>query len=63
MNNLFDKGEKCEFHNSQVIFLDYIVSQEGIVMDQAKVQAAAGWLVSQTIKDLQRFLGFANLYH
>ncbi len=60
---LYLKLEKCEFHRPTVQFLGYIIGREGIQMDQGKVTAVAEWPTPQTIKELQRFLGFANFYH
>ncbi|MBW0573288.1 hypothetical protein O181_113003 [Austropuccinia psidii MF-1] len=37
-NNLFAKASKCLFHVSSVEYLGYVVSSEGLKMDQAKVQ-------------------------
>ena len=39
---LYAKLEKCNFHQSQVEFLRYIVSCDGISMDQKKIQAVLG---------------------
>ncbi|KAL0188527.1 hypothetical protein M9458_015626, partial [Cirrhinus mrigala] len=43
-------------------FLGYVVSAEGVQMDQRKVQAIQDWPPPITIKELQRFLGFSNFY-
>ncbi|KAK3569650.1 hypothetical protein QTP86_002648 [Hemibagrus guttatus] len=43
-------------------FLGYVISPEGIQMDCAKVEAIKSWPQPGTVKDLQRFLGFANFY-
>ncbi len=59
---LYLKLEKCEFHCSTVQFHGYIVGQEGIHMDQGKVTAITEWTIPQSIKELQRFLGFAHFY-
>ncbi|KAL0190924.1 hypothetical protein M9458_013622, partial [Cirrhinus mrigala] len=61
-NQLYVKAEKCEFHVSQTSFLGYYISHQGIKMDTAKVQAVTEWPQPTTIKELQRFLGFANFY-
>ncbi|KAL0183816.1 hypothetical protein M9458_019512, partial [Cirrhinus mrigala] len=47
-HHLFAKAEKCEFHQTATTFLGYVVSPEGVAMDDSK--------------ELQRFLGFANFY-
>uniref|UniRef100_A0A3B1IV37 Gypsy retrotransposon integrase-like protein 1 n=1 Tax=Astyanax mexicanus TaxID=7994 RepID=A0A3B1IV37_ASTMX len=61
-NNLYAKAEKCEFHLQRVAFLGYVISSQGVLMDDSKVDAVTSWPVPQSIKDLQRFLGFANFY-
>ncbi|KAI4898691.1 hypothetical protein NFI96_020791 [Prochilodus magdalenae] len=61
-HQLFVKGEKCEFHLSSVSFLGYVISPEGVVMDDRKVDAVANWPTPKSVRDLQRFLGFANFY-
>lgn len=61
-NHLFVKLEKCEFHVSQVSFLGYVVSQEGIQMELKKVSAITNWPQPKTLKQVQGFLGFANFY-
>ncbi|KAI2648976.1 Transposon Tf2-9 polyprotein [Labeo rohita] len=61
-NQLYVKAEKCEFHVHQTSFLGYEVSHQGVKMDPTKIQAVTGWPQPSTIKELQRFLGFANFY-
>ncbi len=59
---LYLKSEKCEFHKSTIHFLGYIVTPAGVQMDQRKVEAVRNWPQPTTIKEMQRFLGFANFY-
>ncbi|KAL0198834.1 hypothetical protein M9458_007374, partial [Cirrhinus mrigala] len=61
-HQLFLKLEKCEFHQSSVSFLGYVISGDGVRMEQNKVSVVFQWTEPLTIKDLQRFLGFANFY-
>lgn len=61
-HRLYAKLEKCEFHQTQIAFLGYVISAEGITMDDTKVQAVQRWPLPQNLKELQRFLGFANFY-
>ncbi len=61
-NQLYVKAEKCEFHVKQTTFLGYHISHEGVRMDERKVRAVTEWPQPTTIKELQRFLGFANFY-
>ncbi|KAL0193294.1 hypothetical protein M9458_011590, partial [Cirrhinus mrigala] len=46
----------------RVQFLGYYISPEGIEMDPKKVAAVQDWPTPTTVKELQRFLGFANFY-
>ncbi|MBW0502477.1 hypothetical protein O181_042192 [Austropuccinia psidii MF-1] len=60
--NLFPKASKCLFHVSSVEYLGYVVSSEGLKMDQANVQRILNWPPPRNLKALQSFLGFANFY-
>ncbi|SCV69279.1 BQ2448_2299 [Microbotryum intermedium] len=59
---LFAKATKCEFHRDRVEFLDYIVTNNGITMDESKVSSIKNWPLPKNVKDVQIFLGFANFY-
>ncbi|KAK3546079.1 hypothetical protein QTP70_020616, partial [Hemibagrus guttatus] len=59
---LFLKAEKCSFHQPSVQFLGYNISRSGIQMDEGKIAAVRDWPAPATVKELQRFLGFANFY-
>ena len=61
-HKLYAKVEKCEFHKDQMTFVGYLVSQEGIGMDPAKVSAVLDWPSPKTVKEVQSYLGFANFY-
>ncbi|KAI2667311.1 Transposon Tf2-9 polyprotein [Labeo rohita] len=61
-HQLYAKEEKCEFHRDTISFLGYIISAEGVAMDEKKVNAVLRWPHPSTLKELQRFLGFANFY-
>lgn len=52
--NLFVKGEKCEFHVTNITFLGNIL--------MAKIKAVTEWLTPHSIKKLKRFLGYTNFY-
>ncbi|KAL0161850.1 hypothetical protein M9458_041246 [Cirrhinus mrigala] len=51
-----------KFHRPSVQFLGYIISAEGVQMDQGKVSAIQEWPQLLTVKELQRFLRFSNFY-
>ena len=59
---LYAKLEKCNFHQSQVKFLGYIILYNGISIDQNKIQAVLEWATPKIVHDIQCFLGFANFY-
>ncbi|MBW0580923.1 hypothetical protein O181_120638 [Austropuccinia psidii MF-1] len=59
-NNLFAKASKCLFHVSSVEYLGYVVSSEGLKMDQAKVQQILNWPPPRNLKALKSFLGFVK---
>ncbi len=61
-HQLYAKKEKCEFHQTLVSFLGYIISAGGVAMDINKVQSVLNWSQPTTVKELQWFLGFANFY-
>ncbi len=59
---LYLKAEKCTFHQPSVQFLGYNIDSSGIQMDERKLEAITTWTEPTTIKELQRFLEFANFY-
>ncbi|KAL0188171.1 hypothetical protein M9458_015270, partial [Cirrhinus mrigala] len=61
-HQLYAKEEKCEFHRDKISFLGYIISSEGVAIDDKKVEAVLNWPRPSTLRELQRFLGFANFY-
>ncbi|KAL0202014.1 hypothetical protein M9458_000032, partial [Cirrhinus mrigala] len=61
-HKLYAKEEKCQFHQQSIAFLGYVISPEGVAMDDSKVSAVRDWPRPKTLKELQRFLGFSNFY-
>jgi hypothetical protein len=53
---LFGNLEKCTFCTDRVSFLGYVVTPQGIEVDQAKVEAIQGWPVPKTITQVRIFL-------
>ena len=61
-HQLYLKPSKCEFHKTEIAFLGYIISENGISMDPAKVSAVTSWPTPRSVLDIQTFLGLANFY-
>lgn len=61
-NQLYVKAEKCEFHQSSVSFLGFVIVEEKVQMDPEKVSAVKDWLIPSSKKEVQCFLGFANFF-
>ena len=59
---LFAKFSKCEFWLDQVVFLGHVVSQEGISVDQSKIDAVLKWSQPTNITEVRSFLGLAGYY-
>lgn len=59
---LYVNGTKCCFLSSEVLFLGYLISGNGIRMDESKVEAITSWPVPSTIHEVRSFLGLASFY-
>lgn len=56
------KLSKCEFHKTQLDYLGFRTSLEGMKKDPSKGKAVLGWQAPKTHKQLQSLLGFPNFY-
>jgi hypothetical protein len=59
---LFGNLDKCMFCMDRVSFLGYVVTLQGIEVDQAKVEATHSWPVPTTVTQVRSFLGLAGFY-
>ena len=59
---LYAKLEKCEFFSSSIVFLGYVVSSKGIMVDQGKVEAIKAWPEPKSIGEVRSFHGLASFY-
>jgi hypothetical protein len=60
--HLFANHEKCTFCTDRVAFLGYVVTPQGIEVDEAKIEGRKSWPIPATLKQLQSFLGLAGFY-
>jgi len=56
------KASKCEFHTTETEYLGYVISPQGLRMDEEKIRTIKDWKEPTNIKGVQSFLGFANFY-
>jgi len=59
---LYGNLEKCHFFFSQVKILGYMVSAEGIQVDEEKITAIREWPTPMSIQQVQSFHGLASFY-
>jgi len=59
---LYAKFSKCEFWIEKVQFLGHVVSNEGIHVDPAKIEAVEKWEAPKTPTEVRQFLGLAGYY-
>ncbi len=58
--NLHLKSKKCEFHQEEVDFLEFVVKRYEVRMNFEKLRAIKKWKSSINVKEVQSFLGFMN---
>ena len=61
-HGFFANLKKYRFHQDEVWFLGFMVLSQGISMKEEKIEIFKAWPKLKSIKDIQVFLGFANLY-
>ena len=59
---LYAKFSKCEFWLREVQFLGHVVSEHGIQVDPAKIEAIMNWQEPKTPTEIRSFLGLAGYY-
>ena len=61
-HGLYVKLEKCKFHTWCVGFVGYVVTPNGVLMEEDHVSTICNWPEPQTHREVQVFLGFTNFY-
>lgn len=61
-NQLYINLKKCSFMTDRVVFLGYVVSAEGMQMDEEKVKAVLDWPTPKSFTEVRSFHGLASFY-
>ncbi|GJZ81306.1 putative nucleotidyltransferase, ribonuclease H [Tanacetum coccineum] len=61
-DSFYAATKKCVFITPKVLFLGYVVSGDGIQVDESKVAAVQEWPTPTTITKVQSFHGLASFY-
>jgi len=52
---LYVNLKKCHFFTNSLVFLGYVVSNEGIMMDPIKIEAITSWPIPKSLHDIRSF--------
>ena len=47
--------EKCSFHVKEIDFLGFIISEKGLMVDPAKIEAVKGWPTPTSLRTFKYF--------
>ncbi len=61
-HGLYANLKKCRFHQDEVRFLSFVVSAQGIKMEEERIEAVKAWAEPKSVRNIKLFLGFANIY-
>ena len=61
-HKLYAKKSKCTFFTPQIEYLGFIVSQDGIFVDLAKVKDIVEWPQPKSVSKIRGFLGIIGWY-
>jgi len=56
---LYGNLKKCSFCTQEVTFLGYIVTAQGVKVDESKIKAIRSWPTPSSIHDVRSFYGLA----
>ncbi|XP_026396517.1 uncharacterized protein LOC113291167 [Papaver somniferum] len=61
-HKLYAATKKCSFCTDKVLFLGYVITKEGIKVDESKIDALRTWPSPSTLTKAKAFHGFASFY-
>jgi RNase H-like domain found in reverse transcriptase/Reverse transcriptase (RNA-dependent DNA polymerase) len=61
-NKLFANPSKFEFFKEQMEFLGHIISHNCVKVNKERSKVLKNWSRPQTVKSMQKFMGFCNYY-
>ncbi|XP_066381903.1 uncharacterized mitochondrial protein AtMg00860-like, partial [Miscanthus floridulus] len=59
---LYANLEKCTFCTDKVVFLGFVVTGQGVEVDEEKIKAVRDWAPPQNMSQVRSFLGLAGFY-
>ena len=59
---LYAKLSKCTFNVDTVNFLGFVISPQGVEMEQSHIETIVDWPEPIYARDVMVFLGFVNFY-
>jgi hypothetical protein len=61
-HKLYGKLSKCSFYQSRIQYLGNVISDEGIAVDLAKVEAIMEWPAPMNVTEVRSFMGLSGYY-
>lgn len=60
--SLYCNVEKCEFDRTELEYLGFLLGINGVRMHPKKLDTIASWPIPNSVKSVQKWLGFTNFY-